>query len=116
MARLHAVVRRANGHANGIVQVGNMSFDLKTRALMVDNVPVRLTAKEVQIVEILSLRKGSPVPKHVFLDLLYGGMDEPNPKIIDVFICNLRKKIAKVAMGENYIENIWGQGYTLREP
>jgi two-component system cell cycle response regulator CtrA len=43
-------------------------------------------------------------------------MDEPEVKIIDVFICKLRKKLADAAGGDNYIETVWGRGYVLRDP
>jgi len=52
----------------------------------------------------------------MFLNNLYGGMDEPEIKIIDVFMCKLRKKLAKVSNGKDYIETVRGRGYVLREP
>jgi two-component system cell cycle response regulator CtrA len=52
----------------------------------------------------------------MFLNHLYGGMDEPMIKIIDVFMCKLRKKLANASDGKDYIETIWGRGYVLREP
>jgi two-component system cell cycle response regulator CtrA len=52
----------------------------------------------------------------MFLNHLYGGMDEPELKIIDVFICKLRKKLATAADGKHYIETVWGRGYVLRDP
>ena len=75
-----------------------------------------LTAKEYHILEILCLRKGTTLTKEMFLNQLYGGMDEPEIKIIDVFICKLRKKLANASGGKNYVETVWGRGYTLREP
>ncbi len=77
---------------------------------------VYLTGKEYQILELLSLRKGTTLTKEMFLNQLYGGMDEPEIKIIDVFICKLRKKLANASNGKNYIETVWGRGYALREP
>jgi two-component system cell cycle response regulator CtrA len=65
---------------------------------------------------LLSLRKGTTLTKEMFLNHLYGGMDEPELKIIDVFICKLRKKLANASRGKNYIETVWGRGYVLREP
>ncbi len=78
--------------------------------------PVHLTGKEYQMLELLSLRKGTTLTKEMFLNHLYGGMDEPELKIIDVFICKLRKKLAQATGGENYIETVWGRGYVLRNP
>ena len=77
---------------------------------------VHLTGKEYQMLELLSLRKGTTLTKEMFLNHLYGGMDEPELKIIDVFICKLRKKLANASDGRNYIETVWGRGYVLREP
>ncbi len=76
---------------------------------------MHLTGKEYQMLELLSLRKGTTLTKEMFLNHLYGGMDEPELKIIDVFICKLRKKLASAAGGKNFIETVWGRGYVLRE-
>jgi len=65
---------------------------------------------------LLSLRKGTTLTKEMFLNHLYGGMDEPELKIIDVFVCKLRKKLSVATKGENYIETVWGRGYVLRDP
>jgi two-component system cell cycle response regulator CtrA len=54
--------------------------------------------------------------KENFLNHLYGGMDEPEAKIIDVFICKLRKKLASSCGGANYIETVWGRGYKMIDP
>ena len=77
---------------------------------------VHLTGKEYQMLELLSLRKGTTLTKEMFLNHLYGGMDEPELKIIDVFICKLRKKLAAATGGKHYIETVWGRGYVLRNP
>ena len=78
--------------------------------------PLHLTGKEYGILELLSLRKGTTLTKEMFLNHLYNGIDEPELKIIDVFICKLRKKSSGAANGENYIETVWGRGYVLRDP
>jgi two-component system cell cycle response regulator CtrA len=82
----------------------------------VNGQPVHLTGKEYQMFELLSLRKGTTLTKEMFLNHLYGGMDEPELKIIDVFICKLRKKLSAATGGKNYIETVWGRGYVLRDP
>jgi two-component system cell cycle response regulator CtrA len=82
----------------------------------INSVRLRLTCKEYDILELLSLRKGSTVSKEMFLNQLYAGMDEPEMKIIDVFICKLRKKLAVASNGKDYIETMWGRGYMLRDP
>ncbi len=116
MARIQAIVRRSKGHAQSIIRTGRLSVNLDAHTVEVDGHPVHLTGKEYGILELLSLRKGTTLTKEMFLNHLYGGMDEPELKIIDVFICKLRKKLSNAAEGENYIETIWGRGYVLREP
>ena len=116
IARIHAIVRRSKGHAESIIRTGKMAVNLDTRMVEVDNQPIHLTGKEYGILELLSLRKGTTLTKEMFLNHLYGGMDEPELKIIDVFVCKLRKKLSAATDGANYIETVWGRGYVLREP
>jgi two-component system cell cycle response regulator CtrA len=116
VARIHAVVRRSKGHAQSVIQTGNLVVNLDTKTVEVGGQRVHLTGKEYQMMELLNLRKGTSVTKEMFLTNLYGGMDEPEIKIIDVFICKMRKKLANASGGKNYIETVWGRGYVLREP
>ncbi len=116
IARIHAIVRRSKGHAQSIIATGKFSVNLDAKTVEVDAKPVHLTGKEYQMLELLSLRKGTTLTKEMFLNHLYGGMDEPELKIIDVFICKLRKKLSEATGGENYIETVWGRGYVLRDP
>jgi two-component system cell cycle response regulator CtrA len=115
VARIQAIIRRSGGFASSQVRVGNLTVDLGTRDVWVDGVSVRLTEKEFQVLEALVLKKGHVLTKDHFLNYLYGGMDEPDAKIIDVFICKLRKKLAN-AGGDNLISTVWGRGYVIREP
>jgi two-component system, cell cycle response regulator CtrA len=116
VARIHAIVRRSRGHAQSLIKTGELVINLDTKMVEVNGEPVHLTGKEYQILELLSLRKGTTLTKEMFLNYLYGGMDEPEIKIIDVFICKLRKKLAHALDGKDYIETVWGRGYVLREP
>ncbi len=116
VARIHAIVRRSKGHSQSIIRTGKISVNLDAKTVEVDEMPVHLTGKEYQMLELLSLRKGTTLTKEMFLNHLYGGMDEPELKIIDVFICKLRKKLSEATDGENYIETVWGRGYVLRDP
>ncbi len=116
VARIHAVVRRSKGHAQSIIRTGEIAVNLDAKTVEVAEHRVHLTGKEYQMLELLSLRKGTTLTKEMFLNHLYGGMDEPELKIIDVFICKLRKKLAASSGGEHYIETVWGRGYVLREP
>ncbi len=116
LARLKAVIRRAHGYSAPSVRTGRLVVDLARREAEVDGAPIRLTRKEYQILEILCLRKGATLTKELLLEHLYAGMDEPVIKIIDVFVCKLRKKIALMTGGAHYIETVWGRGYVLRDP
>jgi two-component system cell cycle response regulator CtrA len=116
IARIHAIVRRSKGHAQSVIQTGELVVNLDTKTVEVSAQRVHLTGKEYQMLELLSLRKGTTLTKEMFLNHLYGGMDEPELKIIDVFICKLRKKLANASSGKNFIETVWGRGYVLREP
>ena len=116
IARIHAIVRRSKGHAQSVIATGKFAVNLDAKTVEVDGKPVHLTGKEYQMLELLSLRKGTTLTKEMFLNHLYGGMDEPELKIIDVFICKLRKKLSEATGGENYIETVWGRGYVLRDP
>ena len=116
VARIHAVVRRCKGHAQSMVQSGDLIINLDSKMVEINGARVRLTGKEYQILELLSLRKGMTLTKEMFLNHLYGGMDEPEVKIIDVFMCKLRKKLTNASGGKNYIETVWGRGYVLRHP
>ncbi len=116
VARIHAIIRRSKGHAQSIIATGKVSVNLDAKTVEAKGRPVHLTGKEYQMLELLSLRKGTTLTKEMFLNHLYGGMDEPELKIIDVFICKLRKKLSEATDGDNYIETVWGRGYVLRDP
>ena len=116
VARIHAIIRRSKGHSQSVIKTGAILVNLDAKSVEAGNKPVHLTGKEYQMLELLSLRKGTTLTKEMFLNHLYGGMDEPELKIIDVFICKLRKKLANATDGANYIETVWGRGYVLRDP
>jgi two-component system cell cycle response regulator CtrA len=116
IARIQAIVRRSKGHPDSIIQTGKLKVNLDACSVEVNNQPLHLTGKEYGILELLSLRKGATLTKEMFLNHLYGGMDDPQIKIIDVFVCKLRKKLSAATGGDNYIETVWGCGYVLRDP
>jgi two-component system cell cycle response regulator CtrA len=115
IARIQAIVRRCKGHSESVIRFDKVAVNLDTRIVEVDGVPVHLTSKEYAILELLAMRKGTVLTKEMFLDHLYGGIDEPEVKIIDVFVCKLRKKLAESSGGINYIETVWGRGYMLKD-
>src|SRR3954463_3370552 len=94
IARIQAIVRRSKGHSDSVIKTGKLVVNLDTRTVEVSGSPLHLTGKEYGILELLSLRKGTTLTKEMFLNHLYGGMDEPELKIIDVFVCKLRKKLS----------------------
>jgi two-component system cell cycle response regulator CtrA len=116
VARIHAIVRRSKGHSQSVIRTGKLAVNLDAKTVEVDGVRIHVTGKEYDMLELLSLRKGTTLTKEMFLNHLYGGMDEPEHKIIDVFICKLRKRLSFACGGDNYIETVWGRGYVLREP
>ena len=116
IARIQAIVRRSKGHSESTIRTGRVVVNLERKVAEVEGRPINLTGKEYGILELLSLRKGTTLTKEMFLNHLYGGMDEPELKIIDVFVCKLRKKLAQATGGEHYIETVWGRGYVLRDP
>jgi two-component system cell cycle response regulator CtrA len=98
-----AIVRRSKGHSESTIRTGKLVVNLDTRVVSVEDQPVHLTGKEYGILELLSLRKGTTLTKEMFLNHLHGGMDEPELKIIDVFVCKLRKKLAQATGGKHYL-------------
>ncbi len=118
IARIIAIVRRCKGHAESVIKMGDLTINLDSKTVAVSDNPIHLTGKEYKMMELLALRSGTTLTKEMFLNYLYGGMDEPELKIIDVFICKLRKKI-RLATGKSahiYIQTVWGRGYILKEP
>ncbi|GLC61967.1 hypothetical protein PLESTB_001825200 [Pleodorina starrii] len=115
-ARIQAIIRRSKGHSQAMVELGDLTINFDTRSAEIRGKELKLTGKEYQILELLSLRKGNVIGKEAFLNHLYGGIDEPEAKIVDVFVCKLRKKLSDAMNGQNMIETVWGRGYVLREP
>lgn len=116
VTRIHAIVGRSKGRSPSIIQTGHLKVNLDAKTVEVNGQRVHLTGKEYQILELLSLRKGTTLTKEMVLNHLYRGIDEPEHKIIDVFICKLRKKLSAVNGAQLYIETVWGRGYVLRDP
>ena len=116
VARIQAIARRSNGYAQTVATVGDLVINLDAKTVEIAGQRVHLTVKEYQLLELLALRKEGALTKEALMSQIYGGMDEPQPKIIDVFISKLRKKLAQASQGKNYIQTVWGRGYMLREP
>ena len=118
VARIRAISRRSQGHAASVIEVGRLRIDIDNkRASTVEGKAVPLTGREFAIVEVLALRKNSTVTQEMLMSQLYSSEvdEEPEQKIIDVFVHKIRKKL-EAATGEQCIETVWGRGYTMQEP
>ncbi len=115
IARVKAIIRRSKGNSNAIFRVGNLYIDFNSHSTYIDDILIHLTAKEQVLIEALAMRKGNVVSKESLLGQLYNPVDEPELKIIDVFVCKMRKKLYEASGGMNYIETVWGRGYALKE-
>ena len=116
IARIYSVIRRSHGHSQSIIHTGALSLNLDTKTAEINGKRIKLGKKEYQTLELLSLNKGRTLSKDIFLSHLYDGVEEPESRTIDVFICTLREKIARATNGDNYIETVWGQGYLMQDP
>ena len=115
LARIYAIIRRTSGHFSSVINIGPLEIDIKQRCVKIYGAEMNLTSKEYAILELLALKKGAVLAKETFLNHIYGGLDEPELKIVDVFICKLRRKMSDLSGGMNFIETVWGRGYTLKE-
>ena len=115
MARIQAIIRRAKGYANAVIKIGQMTVNLDTKIITIADSNLKLTKKEYALMELLALKQNTTVSKEQLLNHLYGAMDEPDMKIIDVFLFRIREKIAKISSGKTYIQTVWGRGYILKE-
>ena len=108
-------IRQAPNGSDGVIATGRLTVNLSTKVVKVDGTRVQLTGKEYQVLKLMAERKGDTLTKDAFMSLLYGDMEPPNRKIIDVFICKLRRKLAAAGNGDGFIDTIWGRGYALRD-
>jgi two-component system cell cycle response regulator CtrA len=115
-ARIQAVRRRSQGRDQSIFRSGDLTVNFDTQSVEVGGKRIHLTPNEYGILELLCQHLGVEVRKEAILNQLYAGRDEPDPRIVDVFVCKLRKKLTEASSGTNDIETVWGRGYMLREP
>jgi two-component system cell cycle response regulator CtrA len=115
MANLDAIMRRTPGHSSATISVGNLVVDLSPNCAKIGETRVELTANFGSL-NFLALRKGAIFSKDAFFNHLYGGINELEPKVIDVFICKLRHKLVESGTEGLSVDTVWGQGYILREP
>jgi two-component system cell cycle response regulator CtrA len=115
MARLLTVSRRRDGFSQQTFEIGNISLNQLTNDIRINGTSTHFTGKEYAILALLIRRAGTVVTKELIMDNCYGGRDEPDWKIVDIYICRLRKKLRAVGSSE-HIENVWGRGYMLSNP
>lgn len=115
-ARLRAIVRRSLAHPHSVITTGKLTINLDTKRVEADGTEISLTGTEYRLLELFCLRRGITLEKDRILDHLYGGLDEPAQRIVDVFVCKLRRKLAEATQGDNYITTVWGRGYTFGLP
>lgn len=113
-ARIRAIVRRSRGFSQSQLQVGGVTLDVDQQDVVANGVRVHLTNKEFALLQLLVLRRNMIMTKEAILSQLYGGMDEPEIKIVDVFICKIRSKLTKAGL-PNVISTVWGRGYTVKD-
>jgi two-component system, cell cycle response regulator CtrA len=113
VARILAVVRRTHNLMDTTVRIGQLEIDLTSQIARAGGRMIGLTTKEYSVLELLAVRKGRAMSKKHILDQLYGGEDEPNIKVIDVFVCNLRKKLSQALEGRCPVQTVRGRGYLI---
>ncbi|MBV1798394.1 response regulator transcription factor [Siccirubricoccus sp. G192] len=114
-ARMQALMRRARGYASARLACGNVTLDQEQHAVTVDGRRVPLTAREFDFLQTLMLHKGVLLTKERFMSSLYADSEAPDLKIVDVFVCKLRRKLAACGAAE-MIRTVWGRGHVLFEP
>ena len=113
-ARLRTLVRRSRGLCDARVCFGPMTLDLAAKTLEAGGRRINLSAKEYQILELLSLRRGTAVSKDVLIDHIYGDGEGPDSGIMEVFVHRLRRKLALACEGGDFIETVRDRGYLMR--
>ncbi len=115
VARVKAIVRRSKGLAKHAITIGDMHILMDKKEVYIQDTLLDLTTMEYELLELLALNKGRTLGKESLINQLYGGIDEPEPKVMDVFVCKIRRKMQKIT-DKDYIKTVWGRGYTIDTP
>ncbi|NRA73270.1 MAG: response regulator transcription factor, partial [Rickettsiales bacterium] len=114
IARIQAIARRSKGHVESVLRFDKLYIDLDTRVVKIDDKIVHLTGAEYAVLETLAVQRETVVTKEALMNNLYKHKQgNPESKIVDVFVCKLRRKLYEASGGKNYIETVWGHGYTF---
>jgi DNA-binding response OmpR family regulator len=95
---------------------GRLAVDQMQRLIRIDGHPIGITEMEYRVLELLAFARNNVVTRQMLLKHLYRRADDqPQPKIIDVFISKLRKKLRNASSGAEFIETIPQRGWILRD-
>ena len=111
VARLHALIRRAHGHAQSEIACGRLCIDTAAQTVTLEGVAVRLTAMEYRLLECLAHHLGQPVSKTELTEHLYSQDFDRDSNTLEVIVGRLRRKL-----GDDIIETVRGLGYRLLPP
>lgn len=112
---MYALPTSTAGRTQRMLVAGPITLDLKLRKVFVGSQRVPLTAREFDVLELLVQTRGTVMPKQVILEQLYGTVEVPDQKIIDVFVCKIRRKLRDATGGNGVIDTVWGRGYIVRQ-
>jgi two-component system cell cycle response regulator CtrA len=115
-SQLLASIKAAGGEMPETLCGGRLSVDQVQRLIRVDGHPIGITEMEYRVLELLAFARNNVVTRSMLLKHLYRRADDqPQPKIIDVFISKLRKKLRMASSGQEFIETIPQRGWILRD-
>ena len=113
--RARAIARRRCGHRTDEIRFGDLVV-VAGQYAAIGGRRIPLTRSEFTILEALALRAGRLVPRELLLDALYHRADQPDAKIIDVFMTKLRGALRLFGAPPDLIGTVWGRGYILPTP
>jgi two-component system response regulator BasR len=107
-ARARALIRRYQGHSDNLLQQGDLTLNLSSQQVLLENHPLEITPKEFALLTRLLMRVGQNVHRETLQQDLYSWNDDPGSNTLEVHIHNLRRKL-----GKDRIKTVRGVGYRL---
>lgn len=114
-ARIKAIVRRRAGRASPRIEVGEIVLDIDAQTAAVAGDLMRLTRLEYQLLEFLALGVNTVRTKPAILTQLYMLEDEPHSRVVDAYVCRIRREMSRLGADAGLLETVWGRGYMLRD-
>ena len=111
LARLRALIRRASGHANAVLNCGPVTLDPRQVRVTLDGAPIRVTSHEFRVLSYLMHHRDRVVSGAELIDHIYARDLDRDSNTVEVFIARLRRKL-----GASFIETVRGLGYRLSPP